>query len=127
MSDPKTSEFNRPCDYCGTLLNEADEEESNIPACGPRATHYASVCRERVHAALQFTKKDLAAAQRELAEALHWEDVDDEWTEAIKASHPTRGGSHEDYATAMRMVGHRHSKGQLVALVCWLLSRKDRT
>jgi hypothetical protein len=47
--------------------------------------------------------------------------VDDEWTERIKAAHPTRSGSHDEYGIAMRMVGHRHSKGELVALVNWLL------
>jgi hypothetical protein len=67
----------------------------------------------------------IAALETELAAALHWEDVDDEWTAAIDAAHPTRGGSHENYATAMEMVGHRHSKGQLVSLVCWLLTERD--
>lgn len=51
------------------------------------------------------------------------DDVEDEWTEAIKAAHPTRNGSHETYATAMRMVGARRSKGALVELVNWLLQR----
>ena len=63
------------------------------------------------------------------AERMHWENVDDEWTKAIAAAHPMRIGSHEEYATAMRMVGHRHSKGELVALVTWLLveNRKLRS
>ena len=52
-----------------------------------------------------------------------WEDVDDEWTDAIRAAHPTRAGTFDQYATAMRMVGHRHSKGELVSLVTWLLAR----
>ena len=25
-----------PCEYCGTMLDENDEVESNIAACGPR-------------------------------------------------------------------------------------------
>ena len=50
-----------------------------------------------------------------------WEDVKDEWTNAIKLSHPARSESHEEYGVAMQMVGHRHSKGELVALVNWLL------
>lgn len=62
--------------------------------------------------------------RREAAEAsMHWEDVDDEWAAAIKAAHPTRSGSHDEYETAMKMVGHRHSKGELVSLVNWLLVR----
>jgi hypothetical protein len=55
-----------------------------------------------------------------------WEDRTDEWTERVRASFPTRSGSHEEYALAMRMVGNRHSKSELVALVNWLLvERRD--
>ena len=50
-----------------------------------------------------------------------WEDVPDEWTDAIKLTHPSRSESHDEYGVAMQMVGHRHSKGELVALVNWLL------
>lgn len=54
-----------------------------------------------------------------------WVDVKDEWNDAIKAAHPARTDSHhEEYATAMQMVGNRHSKGELVALVTWLLIEK---
>lgn len=67
----------------------------------------------------------LAAAERELDEALHWEDVADEWSERIKDCHPTVNGSHRTYSVAMKMVGHRHSKGQLVALVNWSLLRAE--
>jgi len=53
-----------------------------------------------------------------------WRDVPDEWTEAIKAAHPARDSeSHDEYGVAMQMVGHRQSKGELVALVNWLLVR----
>jgi hypothetical protein len=68
--------------------------------------------------ARDLTIRDL---KEELRQARDWEDVDDEWTEQIKAAHPTRSGSHDEYGIAMRMVGHRHSKGELVALVNWLL------
>lgn len=64
-------------------------------------------------------------AEQERDEALHWEDVDDEWTEQIDAAFPTRSGSHQQYAAARKMVGHRHSKGQLVALVNWILVERD--
>lgn len=51
-----------------------------------------------------------------------WEDAKDEWSDRIEAAHPAHGSHHHGtYATAMRMVGHRHSKGELVALVNWLL------
>jgi hypothetical protein len=62
-------------------------------------------------------------AERTRVASLQWEDaeVPDEWTEQIKAAFPTRSGSHDEYAKAMKMVGSRHSKGELVALVNWLL------
>lgn len=50
-----------------------------------------------------------------------WKDAPDEWTDAISSAHPTRSGSHDEYRVAMKMVGHRHSKGELVELVNWLL------
>jgi hypothetical protein len=56
---------------------------------------------------------------------MSWEDVEDEFTPAIKAAFPTRSESHETYVTALRMVGNRHSKGALVALVNWLLIKRD--
>lgn len=60
----------------------------------------------------------------ELRQRQEWEDVRDGWTDAVKAAHPAHGsGSHDEYGTAMQMVGHRHSKGELVALVNWLLVR----
>ena len=62
-------------------------------------------------------------AEFDLPTGTTWEDQDDEWTDRIKAAHPSRSGSHEDYATAMRMVGARRSKGALVELVNYLLQR----
>jgi hypothetical protein len=50
-----------------------------------------------------------------------WEDGEDEYSPAIHEAYPPRYGQHEHYATAMRMVGKRRSKGSLVALVTWLL------
>ena len=46
-------------------------------------------------------------------------------TDAIKAAFPTRSGRHDTYREAMRLVGDRHSKGALVALVNWLLIRLE--
>jgi hypothetical protein len=52
------------------------------------------------------------------------EDKRDEWSEAIDAAFPTRSGKHDLYATAMKMVSHRHTKAALVSLVNWLLSEQ---
>jgi hypothetical protein len=61
-----------------------------------------------------------------LEKALYWEDTSDLWSKPIAEAFPSRSESHEEYATAMEMVGHRHSKGQLVALVNWLLVTKTK-
>jgi hypothetical protein len=56
------------------------------------------------------------------------DDKRDRWTPMIEASHPLEVGTkdaHDAYATAMEMVGNRHSKGALVDLVCWLVQRVD--
>ncbi len=45
--------------------------------------------------------------------------------DAIKAAHPLRSGRHDLYAEAMRLVGERHAKADLVELVNWLLGFKD--
>jgi hypothetical protein len=95
------------CRLCGTGL-DADARHVEGP---PFLIHEPKVCRDIL------TSK--------LREVRDWEDVDDEWTEEIKQAHPARSGTHDEYATAMRMVGHRHSKGALVALVTWLLFRLE--
>jgi len=74
-------------------------------------------------AAIQAALDKLAETSPEAA--MPWGDVEDGWSERIKAAFPTRSGSHEHYATAMKMVGHRHSKGELVALVNWLLVDRE--
>lgn len=56
-----------------------------------------------------------------------WEDRVDKWTFAVKAAHPVRSESHDEYAVAMKMVGNRHSKGALVELVNWLLTLLKET
>lgn len=43
----------------------------------------------------------------------------------IEAAHPLRSGRHDLYAEAMRLVGARRSKGDLVDLVTWLLFKCD--
>jgi hypothetical protein len=78
----------------------------------------AELTLSREVSARDLTIRDL---REELRQARDWEDVDDQWTEKIHAAHPARSGSHDTYATAMKMVGNRHSKGELVALVNWLL------
>lgn len=52
-----------PCDYCGTMLDEDDCVESDIPAVNGPMLHTASQCREYVHAALRSYKRELGAAR----------------------------------------------------------------
>lgn len=44
--------------------------------------------------------------------------------EAIQAAHPLENGRHDRYEEALRLVGAKRSKGALVELVNWLLSRE---
>lgn len=55
----------------------------------------------------------------------NWDDreLSREEEEAIHEAFPTRSGRHELYAEAMRLVGAKRSKGELVKLVNWLLHR----
>jgi hypothetical protein len=69
----------------------------------------------------ELAKARVAGAEEALSET--WDDRDDEWSEQIEISFPSRSGSHDEYGMAMKMVGNRHSKGALVALVNWLLVR----
>jgi hypothetical protein len=80
---------------------------------------------ENKFAKVAASTEQLLARNDELIEQLRqasaWEDTADEWTAVIAAAYPTRSGSHDEYGIAMRMVSSRRSKGQLVALVNWLL------
>lgn len=54
-----------------------------------------------------------------------WADRKDKWSEAISAAHPVNSDlpwRFECFDKAMEMVGNRHGKYELVALVSWLLS-----
>lgn len=53
------------------------------------------------------------------------EDKTTEEAAAIRAAHPLISGRHDLYMEAMRLVGARHSKGDLVDLVTWLLLRAE--
>jgi len=44
---------------------------------------------------------------------------------AIEAAHPLKTERHDLYAEAMRLVGARHSKSDLVDLVNWLLHERE--
>ena len=57
-----------PCEYCGTMLDENDEVESNIAACGPRMQHFTSQCREYVHAAKESYKRDVVVLRGQVAD-----------------------------------------------------------
>lgn len=46
--------------------------------------------------------------------------------EAINAAHPIKTGDHKTYERAMRLVGERDSKSDLVDLVNWLLVENNR-
>jgi hypothetical protein len=88
---------------------------------GEREEAVVTASADQLGERIEALEAELAALREELRQARDWEDVDDQWTEVIKAAYPTRSGSHDEYGIAMRMVSSRRSKGQLVALVNWLL------
>jgi hypothetical protein len=45
--------------------------------------------------------------------------------ERIAAAHPMKTGKHHLYDQAMKLVGERHDKGDLVELVNWLIMSLD--
>ena len=80
-----------------------------------RYLSYASVVIKSLATSLQ------EALEQPAQEPVAWEDKEDEWSEAIAASHPLQTKSFVEYESAMKMVGNRKSKGALVDLVCYLL------
>ena len=55
-----------------------------------------------------------------------WGDRKDQWTDAIQAEHPLNTKDYKTYEMAMEMVGNRHGKFALVALVNWLLRKAQK-
>ena len=58
-----------PCDYCGTMLDEDDCVESDIPAVNGPTLHSATQCREYVYACLVAYKRDAATFRQALHDA----------------------------------------------------------
>jgi hypothetical protein len=62
-----------PCEYCGTMLDENECVESDVPAVNGPTRHSASGCRERVHALLRgadLTIRDLQDKVVEMSDIL---------------------------------------------------------
>lgn len=115
--DPPHTVTLRRCQWCGAIAVEEirygsirvtkDGGGDECPECGKE---------------LEPTAKNVAVGDAYVIEQEPWEDKADEWSESIKAAHPAHNDrTHEQYAIAMKMVGNRHSKQALVALVTWLL------
>lgn len=66
------------------------------------------------------------AAMEEPAPQL-WEDRKDDLTETIKADFKSGGDYYKRYSVAQELVSNRHSKGSLIALVCYLLRAAKKT
>lgn len=95
--------------------------------CGPDWEAQCHMFREealRLRAELDAAQQRIAQLEAE-RDAQRWEDGPSPEDEAIMAAHPLRSGCHALHAQAMELVGARHSKGSLVALVNWLLHRVD--
>ena len=115
------------CDECASLCGEILSEKGFAPARPPCTLDNCGHMRQldAIVDLLGMHRGGISVLDelRKRAEA-EWSDTPDEWTAAIEAAHPAHGSeSHDEYGTAMQMVGHRHGKGELVALVNWLLVR----
>lgn len=132
-----------PCPRCGPLKKDVREKRARVlvedrtggkhdpvevadflDGVGDRSNEMVG---ESLHDAADVVRALMALAT--LAAVDTWEDVDDEWTASITAAHPTRNEEplrHDLWGTAMQMVGHRRSKGELVAMTNWLLVRITR-
>lgn len=91
----------------------------------PLAREFGRECTKCKGLEVHVLRSQLARI-RQVAEVDRWDDELDEWTPAIEEAFPSRSGSHEEYAIAMRMVGNRRSKRELAALVNWLLVRNKK-
>lgn len=114
------------CNICGATYTPPDTGDKmplDAPGwdfvCWTPGKLETAVFTHRPWACRDVLKKRVVTLEAMLQES--WEDTADDWTIPIKAAHPTRSGSHDTWAVAMKMVGHRHSKYELVALVNWLL------
>lgn len=101
-------------------MRAAKPTEAEFRAEAARLSESDGVAAMYLEAAAEMA---VELAHLKAADVEGWDNVDDEWTPAIHEAHPTRSGSHDEYGVAMRMVGNRHSKGKLLALVIWLLVR----
>jgi hypothetical protein len=105
-------------------------EECTLDNCGHMRQLDAIVDLIGMTRGTRSVLDELRARKRQEEEdaALPWGDKQDEWSRRIHDAFPTNSGSHDTYGVAMKMVGNRHSKGALVALVNWLLlEKKGRT
>jgi len=99
-----------PCPKC--RASSGDDWEQCKGSCPiPGSPHYTPAPEEEV-----------------VGDPVLWKDRPDEWTDAILAVHPVNSTDperHNRFALAMKMVGNRHGKYELVGLVHWLLTRLD--
>jgi hypothetical protein len=96
------------------------ESEYFLQSCALQVSHDQTRHAERC--------AEIANEKFERVVELHsrdWRDRPTPEDEDIDAAHPVNSDRHETYAKAMRLVGDRHSKSSLVAMVNWLLTRVE--
>lgn len=101
-------------------IAEAERELEMRLSVYPRRIAAGKMLQDRADRAVAVQRAIIASLCAMEAPSV-WRDQDDEWSARINAAHPLQTGDHDSYATAMRMVGNRHSKASLVELVHWLL------
>lgn len=107
------------CSFCMAEQVERDRDGYRSALCDLLAAAHGTTVAEAAMEKARGVLKDGPPEPQEWADRPTPEDA------AIAEAFPTRSGRHDTYQRAMRLVGDRHSKGALVALVNWLLIRID--
>lgn len=107
------------CEHCGLDGNFFGGH--NPSKCRDILKARLASADERWQAVVRIKDVTIEVMQKEALELQRWTDTPDKWTDAIQEAFPTRSSSHDEYQDAQTMVGNRHAKGELVALVNWLL------
>ncbi len=114
------------CPWCGgKQLIPIGEDEARCLACDKQRTsvcHAAAAANEPRANVPPAAKPDCSVPDCRKAKVGTPSE-----REAIAAAFPTRSGRHDLYAEAMRFVGERHAKSDLVELVNWLLVSSNET
>ena len=140
MGDPYPCMAGCPCALRNLAIEQFDraetaesDKDAAVAAAYERAAIEVNARGDRARVLALATPDQLAALEAVKAEAREegrleilnqpWLDQEDDMTAGIRAD-SNSAGYFERYQKAQELVSNRYSKGGLVALVCYLLSRR---